>query len=358
MTKENPSGGIPGRGFPRRVYPARVIGVGLGFISVAGVFVSAGAPPWVWLLLTLNGFVWPHIAFVSARHAADPSRAERHNLMIDALAGGFWVALMQFNMLPSALLLAMLSMDNMALGGMRLFLRGLLAHLTGIATGVLLAGWAPAPVTNAREILFCLPFLLIYPQLVGNITFQLAQRLDAEKRSLLQRTRIDALTGLWNRGYWQERALAELSRSQRQGAPAVLVIADIDHFKNINDHFGHGVGDQVLRRLSALLQKEVRISDFLCRYGGEEFAMVLPDTDNTGALAVIERLRETIMRCDLGPDYPGRVTVSFGLAQLGPAIADLPAWIEAADTALYQAKQAGRNRSVVYGSQDPVSSAG
>ncbi len=171
MTKENPSGGIPGRGFPRRVYPARVIGVGLGFISVAGVFVSAGAPPWAWLLLILNGFVWPHIAFLSARHAADPSRAERHNLMIDALAGGFWVALMQFNMLPSALLLAMLSMDNMALGGMRLFLRGLLAHLTGIATGVLLAGWAPAPVTNAREILFCLPFLLIYPQLVGNITF-------------------------------------------------------------------------------------------------------------------------------------------------------------------------------------------
>ncbi|MBK8131773.1 MAG: diguanylate cyclase [Gammaproteobacteria bacterium] len=358
MTKENPSGGIPGRGFPRRVYPARVIGVGLGFISVAGVFVSAGAPPWVWLLLTLNGFVWPHIAFVSARRAADPSRAERHNLMIDALAGGFWVALMQFNMLPSALLLAMLSMDNMALGGMRLFLRGLLAHLGGIAAGVLLVGWAPAPVTDVRQILFCLPFLLIYPQLVGNITYQLAQRLDAEKRGLLQRTRIDALTSLWNRAYWEERALAELSRSQRQGAPAVLVIADIDHFKNINDHFGHGVGDQVLRRLSALLHKELRISDLLCRYGGEEFAMVLPDTDNVGALAIIERLRDTVMRCDLGPDYPGRVTVSFGLAQLEPAIADLPAWIEAADTALYQAKQAGRNRSVVYGSQDPVSSAG
>lgn len=323
MTKENPSGGIPGRGFPRRVYPARVIGVGLGFISVAGVFVSAGAPPWAWLLPILNGFVWPRIAFLSARHAADPSRAERRNLMIDALAGGFWVALMQFNMLPSALLLAMLSMDNMALGGMRLFLRGLLAHLGGIATGVLLVGWAPAPVTNAREILFCLPFLLIYPQLVGNITFQLAQRLDAEKRTLLQHSRIDALTSLWNRAYWEERALAELSRARRQGAPAVLVIADIDHFKNINDHFGHGVGDQVLRRLSALLQRELRISDFLCRYGGEEFAMVLPDTDNVGALAIIERLRETIMRCDLGPDYPGRVTVSFGLAQLGPAIADL-----------------------------------
>ncbi len=77
-----------------------------------------------------------------------------------------------------------------------------------------------------------------------------------------------------------------------------------------------------------------------------------------GALAIIERLRETIMRCDLGPDYPGRLTLSFGLAQFDPAIADLSAWIEAADTALYQAKQAGRNCCVVYVPWDPGSSAG
>lgn len=148
MREENQSAGTPGRGFPRRVYPARAIGVGLGFISVAGVFSSAGAPPWAWLLLILNGFVWPHIAFLSARRAADPRRAEQRNLMIDALGGGFWVAMMQFNLLPSALLLAMLSMDNIALGGMGLFLRGLLAHLAGVAAGVLLVGWAPAPARN------------------------------------------------------------------------------------------------------------------------------------------------------------------------------------------------------------------
>ena len=358
MRKESQSAGTPGRGFPRRVYPARVIGVGLGFIGVAGVFSSAGAPLWAWLLLILNGFVWPHIAFLSARRAADPSRAERRNLMIDAVGGGFWVALMHFNLLPSALLLTMLSMDNIAMGGMRLFLRGLLAHLAGVAAGVLLVGWAPAPVTNMREIVFCMPFLVIYPQLVGNITFQLAQRLDAEKRALLQYSRIDALTGLWNRGYWQERALIELSRCRRQGASAVLVLADIDYFKSVNDRFGHSVGDQVLRRLSALLQGQLRISDILCRYGGEEFAMVLTDTESAGALAIIERLRETIMGCDLRPDYPGRLTMSFGLAQFDSAIADLPAWIEAADTALYQAKQGGRNRSIVHPSHKPARNPG
>jgi diguanylate cyclase len=348
MTKENHSRDAPGRGFPRRVYPARVVGVGLGFFSVAGVFFSTGAPLWVWLLLILNGFVWPHIAFLRARRAADPSCAERHNLIIDSLTGGFWVVLMQFNLLPSALLLTMLSMDNIALGGIRLFLRGLLAHLGGVAAGILLVGLAPAPVTDMREILFCLPFLLIYPQLIGNITFQLAQRLDAEKRSLLRLSRTDALTGLWNRGYLLERALAELGRSRRQNTPAVLVLADIDHFKSINDHFGHGVGDQVLRRLSALLQQELRSSDLLCRYGGEEFAMVLPDTDSAGALVIVERLRQAIMGLDFAPDHAGQVTASFGLAQLGPQIPHLSAWIEAADAALYLAKQAGRNRSLVY----------
>ena len=356
--KELHSGSLPGRGFPRRVYPARLIGVGLGFLCVAGVFSSAGAPWWQWLLLILNGFVWPHVAFLCARRAGDPRRAEQRNLLIDALGGGFWVALMQFNLLPSALLLAMLSMDNMALGGMRLFRRGLLAHLAGIAAGLLLVGWAPAPVTNVREILFCLPFLLIYPQLVGHITFGLAQRLDSEKRSLLRLSRTDALTGLWHRGYWRERVLAEMSRCRRQRAPAALVLADIDHFKDINDRFGHAMGDQVLRSLSALLHRELRISDLLCRYGGEEFGMVLPDTDGAGALAIVERVRHAIQELDMGPDCPAHLSVSFGLALLGPEIADLPAWIEAADQALYQAKQRGRNRSVVYAPADRGGSGG
>ena len=86
--------------------------------------------------------------------------------------------------------------------------------------------------------------------------------------------------------------------------------------------------------------------------------MVLTDTESAGALAIIERLRETIMGCDLGPDYPGRLTASFGLAQLGPQFRDLTAWIEAADTALYQAKQAGRNRSVVYAPPEPACNPG
>ena len=359
MMTETDQGSMLAWGLPRRVYPARVIGVGLGFLCVAGVFLSvSGTPGWAWLLLVLNGFVWPHIAFFWARRSADARRQEHRNLLFDSLCGGFWAALMQFNLLPSALILTMLSMDNIALGGTRLFLRGLAAHVAGAAVGVAVAGWAPAIATSVPEILFCLPFLLIYPQLFGIITFRLARRLDSEKRGLLRLSRTDVLTGLWNRAYWEERALAELSRSRRLGTSAVLVIADIDHFKIINDRFGHGAGDQVLRRLSGLLHRELRISDLLCRYGGEEFAMLLPDTGSAGALAIIERLRTTIMDLSLEPDYPGQLTMSFGLAELGAQPWDLAKWITAADAALYRAKQDGRNRSVVFSPQPCGSDAG
>lgn len=349
MTTQIHRADVPGRGLPQRVYPARLIGVALGFLCIAGVFsASAATPGWIWVLLIVNGFVWPHVALFWARRSADPRRQEHRNLLFDSLSGGFWAALMQFNLLPSTLILSMLSMDNIALGGTRLFLRGLLAHVLGAAAGILVSGWAPAVATSVREILFCLPFLLIYPQLFGIITFRLARRLDIEKRGLLRLSRTDVLTGLWNRAYWEERAFVELGRSRRLGTSAVLVVADIDHFKTINDRFGHGAGDQVLRRLSGVLQRELRINDLLCRYGGEEFAILLPDTGSTGALAIIERLRTVIMDLNLAPDCPDRLTMSFGLAEIAPSIADLATWIERADTALYRAKQAGRNRSELY----------
>lgn len=352
MTTQIDRAEVPGRHLPRRVYPARLIGVGLGFLCIAGVLsASAATPGWVWVLLIFNAFVWPHIAFLWARRAADPRGQEHRNLLFDSFSGGFWAALMQFNLLPSALILTMLSMDNIALGGTRLFLRGLLGHAVGVAAGVLTVGWAPEIATGTREILFCLPFLLIYPQLVGIITFRLARRQDGEKRGLLRLSRTDVLTGLWNRAYWVERALVELGRCRRVGTSAVLVVADIDHFKSINDRFGHGAGDQVLLRLAGVLQRELRMNDLLCRYGGEEFAILLPDTGSTGALAIMERLRTTIMDLNLGPECPHPLTVSFGLAELEPSITDLAMWIEHADNALYQAKQAGRNRSVLYSRQ-------
>jgi len=344
----NPPWSAIGFGVPGRVYPARVVGLGLGFFCVAGSLPGEQTPLWVWVALAVHGFVWPHFAYWRARRAADPRPVEHRNLLVDSIAGGFWLPWIEFNVLPSVAVLTMLSLNNIALGGWRLLLRGLGAQLAGVALGVLLAGISPPRATGMRELLFALPFLILYPLLVGNITYRLAQRLDADKRKLLNLSRIDPLTGLWNRAYWLERTGEEFSRFRRKGGAAVMVLGDVDHFKRVNDRYGHGQGDRVLRRLAALLQARLRRSDLLCRYGGEEFALLLPDTDSAGALAMVEQLRGAVLEASFAPAFPERLTMSFGLAQLTAPMADPAAWIEAADTALYQAKRSGRNRALVY----------
>lgn len=344
----DPAHNAIGFGVSGRVYPARVVGLGLGFLCVAGSLFDGPTPWWAWVMLAVHGFAWPHLAYWRSQRATDPRPVELRNLLVDSVAGGFWLPLMHFNVLPSVVVLTMLCLNNIALGGWQLLRRGLGAQLAGVALGALVAGVSAPRSTGVRELVFSLPFLVVYPLLVGNLTYRLAQRLDTDKRALLNLSRIDPLTGLWNRAYWLERTREEFSRFQRRCGAAVMVLGDIDHFKRINDQYGHGQGDLVLRRLADLLQARLRMSDLLCRYGGEEFALLLPDTDGAGALVVVEQLRVAVQEASLSPAFPERLTMSFGLAQLDTTTADPAAWIEAADTALYQAKRSGRNLALAY----------
>src|SRR5262249_14883046 len=159
---------------------------------------------------------------------------------------------------------------------------------------------------------------------------------------LAKKAMIDGLTGLWNRMYLDARLVTELSASRRNGTPLSCIMADVDHFKVINDTYGHSFGDEILRAVGAVLVKTCRSEDVVCRYGGEEFAILLPNTDAEEARALAERLRAGIE--ELGQTYheaPVRVTCSFGVANLGDRVP--PTVVELADQALYRAKHAGRN---------------
>jgi two-component system, cell cycle response regulator len=166
---------------------------------------------------------------------------------------------------------------------------------------------------------------------------------------LTTKAQIDALTGLWNRGYLDDRLAAELSHMVRQGSPVSLILFDIDHFKSINDTHGHPFGDHVIQRIAEMLGRASRDSDIACRYGGEEFAMILRNTPANGALAIAERLRAEIAAM---PFKQGRdrvqVTASFGIAGSDqfddPSQASPDTLLRAADGALYGAKADGRNR--------------
>jgi diguanylate cyclase (GGDEF)-like protein/PAS domain S-box-containing protein len=157
----------------------------------------------------------------------------------------------------------------------------------------------------------------------------------------------DELTGLYNRRHFIELAEIELSRSRRKTAPTSLAMLDIDHFKLVNDHFGHAVGDRALVEVARAMKETLRGSDVSARLGGEEFVVLLPETTLDGALAVTERLREGVGRAEIptGDGRIAKITVSAGVAELA-ATEGLDALLKRADDALYQAKQQGRNRSV------------
>lgn len=155
----------------------------------------------------------------------------------------------------------------------------------------------------------------------------------------------DALTGLLNRRRFEEAALAEIDRAQRYDRPFSLLLVDLDHFKNVNDTFGHNAGDATLRAAAQRVMMSVRTTDVVARYGGEELAVLLPETDEEEARFVAERIRATVGGQPV--EYEGSViglTASVGGAQYGQQDSDLARLIGRADAALYRAKQAGRNR--------------
>jgi len=159
----------------------------------------------------------------------------------------------------------------------------------------------------------------------------------------------DGLTGLYNHRHFHERLTLEVERSQRSGLPLSLLMLDVDHFKQFNDTFGHPSGDEVLRQLARVLGDTRRANDVVARYGGEEFAVILVDTPKFTAAKVAERVRERIYDNDFSEAAPraGRLSVSIGVATFPDDGADVEALVRSADTALYAAKRAGRNRVVL-----------
>ena len=156
----------------------------------------------------------------------------------------------------------------------------------------------------------------------------------------------DELTGLFNRRYFDQKLTEEIDRSSRYGRPVSLILGDIDKFKSYNDEFGHQKGDEVLRGVSDLLRGSCRSSDTAARYGGEEMAVILPETGAEGAMRMAEKAR-SIIAARAG-DVAGRnVTISMGVATFNDANSGPAELVAAADRALYQAKDDGRNRCVL-----------
>ncbi len=167
------------------------------------------------------------------------------------------------------------------------------------------------------------------------------------KLEILSRT--DHLTQLNNRGAWENDLEKEFHRVKRNKRPCSVVMFDIDHFKKVNDTYGHQAGDEVIRRTSKLLKEMMRKSDIAGRYGGEEFAVILPDTDSANALVFTERLRQRIeMEVVEHEEFKIKITISLGISELAEDCESYQAWLEQSDKALYVCKESGRNQSKIF----------
>ena len=175
------------------------------------------------------------------------------------------------------------------------------------------------------------------------------RQLQAANAELQRLSSTDRLTGLYNRGHWEEMLRQDYARHRRYDSQAALVMFDIDHFKAINDTFGHQAGDAVIQQVAELIRENLRDSDVAGRYGGEEFVVLLPDTDEQGGLMFAERLRQAVETCEVWHEQQSiRFTVSLGVADLSAPSSGYAQLIEWADSALYASKAAGRNCVTVH----------
>lgn len=359
-------------------YRVRIAAFALVGVPIALHILPAGHGPLGWILFCLQFLAYPHLVQWRTRRARDPERAERNNLIVDSVLSGAWAAGLGFPLWISvALCLATLLNHTVARG-----LPGVLICALGISGGALASttviAFHVSTDTAGLVTLASIIGLAIYLSLMGIEFFtyirqlrEVQEAVDRQKKTLeeanaalheqigkihdlqeklREQANRDSLTGLFNRRYLEGTLERELARCKREGAPLSMLILDIDHFKLVNDTYGHQAGDEVLRVFARLLSEHARAEDIVCRYGGEEFLLVLPKMPlaiaRERADQLLAMVQQTTVRFE---QLHIRITTSIGIAVTPQHAVTADDLIRCTDQALYQAKDTGRNRVIVFG---------
>lgn len=324
---------------------------------------------YAWALLVLQFMVYPHVAYWRACRASDTRQAELHNLTIDSLLFGIWAAALGFPVWITFTLFITTTINHALYRDPWAMTHSAAAIAVGILLAVAFGGLHFSPATDWPTTVLCIIGLTLYLVIVANVAYTrnhqlhrvrkqlqldeqaLQKQLDeinTLQRQLSEQANRDALTGLYNRRYLDSTLERELARCQREGLPLSLMLIDLDHFKRINDTYGHQAGDEVLKQLADMLSAQARSADVVCRFGGEEFLLLLPNMPQAVALERAEQWRRDFAANTIVfGEFRMQATLSIGLASYPGHGTSPQALIRSADRALYRAKTEGRNRVVV-----------
>jgi diguanylate cyclase (GGDEF)-like protein len=321
---------------------------------------------WVWTALVLQFLVYPQLVYWRARLARDPLQAEIHNMLLDSFCFGLWSAGMGFPLWIAFVFGVSTSINLAAFEGAKGVVKALAVQVLGMAVAASFTGLHFAPETSLAVALlsiFCVSAYLVMFGLSAHrrtlMLHQVREQLRQNEKALqsqlseiqLLQAQLkeevdrDHLTGLYNRRYLAATIDRELARCLRDGAPLSVMMIDLDHFKLINDTHGHPFGDRVLVAVAATLNESLRAGDIACRYGGEEFLLLLPNMAQDTARARADEIRQKVAALSLKVDgavFPVRISV--GVAEAPRDATDAAMLVKLADAALYRAKTSGRNR--------------
>jgi len=359
-------------------YRVRVAAFALVGIPIALHMLPRSPGTLFWVVFLLQFAVYPHLMQWHTRRCAQPEKAELDNLIVDAVVSGAWAAGLGFPLWISVALFLATLLNHTIMRGLSGILICPLALLSGALASTTVIAFRLSTDTDGLVTLSSIIGLAIYLSLMGVEFFTYIRRLQDVQGAVASQKRIledanaalheqiskihdlqeklreqanrDSLTGLFNRRYLEGTLEREMARCKREGTPITMLLLDIDHFKLINDTYGHQAGDEVLRVFGRLLQESARTEDIVCRYGGEEFLLVLPKMP----LDIARERGEQLLKLFDGTtisfgDLRIHVTTSIGIAGAPLHSESAEGLIRCADEALYLAKHRGRNQVVVFG---------
>lgn len=335
---------VAGTRFVRRMYLMRMLGTFLCFLPIVSVLIERHQPVYFELLLACNAFIWPTVAYLRAAKAPIPRDAEFQNLLFDAGAGGFWIAMMAVNPLPSVTIATILLADRLSAGGIPLMRKAAATMLSVFAGTWVLTGMPFNGFVSQQTMLATLPLISLYLLALSFMTDSISVKLRLKSQELERIAMLDPLLDIANRRLLEQRIAWELIRLKQHCGHSLLMFIDLDNFKEINDRHGHKVGDVMLKTVSQILQMATRGTDTPARLGGDEFVILLPDTSLEEGRGIAQRIMDATAVVTERPDHHQTLTLSIGIADALPDMHEVSDWLQAADSALYEAKRRGKNQ--------------